>query len=254
LGSINTAVRSKLLDIKPIKSTMATTDPMPEPVLLKDTSFSEKWATHAIKQRIFKFQQKVAAIPTSVPTETEAAGDLSDELLPCAETLRPAEGEKQEEQVKSFKVAIVGAGVTGLFTALLFDYLADKFKLEVEYEILESNVEQRVGGRLYTYQFEDKTDGKYPLGKHSYFDVGAMRFPKVKTMEKTFALFDVLGMKEIRTSPTVSAEPGNLIPYKFEGKNVPLLYNSVRVIPDQDIVGKRGVTAKDFHITNLPTE
>jgi hypothetical protein len=43
--------------------------------------------------------------------------------------------------------------------------------------------EQRFGGRLFTYKFSEKDD-RYPIGTHDYYDVGAMRFPDVKTMRQ----------------------------------------------------------------------
>jgi hypothetical protein len=49
------------------------------------------------------------------------------------------------------KVGILGAGVGGLYTALILD------SLNIEYEILEAS--DRTGGRIFTYQFPGR--GKY---------------------------------------------------------------------------------------------
>ena len=85
--------------------------------------------------------------------------------------------------VDGFDVGIIGAGAAGLFTAMLFDYLNAKYKdLNVRYELLEAEPE-RFGGRLYTYNFPKRKDQPDP-GPHDYYDVGAMRFPKVKTMKQ----------------------------------------------------------------------
>ncbi|KAG9309109.1 hypothetical protein JVU11DRAFT_11003 [Chiua virens] len=63
------------------------------------------------------------------------------------------------------KVGILGAGVGGLYTALMLDSIG------VKYEILESS--NRTGGRLSTY--------KFPQGeKYDYYEKGAMRFPLPK--------------------------------------------------------------------------
>lgn len=44
----------------------------------------------------------------------------------------------------------------------------------LSYEILEAD--NRVGGRVYTHRFSSAI--------HDYYDIGAMRFPKVPIMEK----------------------------------------------------------------------
>ncbi|RBR15926.1 uncharacterized protein FIESC28_07128 [Fusarium coffeatum] len=99
-------------------------------------------------------------------------------------------------------VGIVGAGVAGLFTALLFDWLNDhpdlKGKgLKINYDVLEAAGAQRLGGRLYTHHFSDE--------EHDYYDVGAMRFPNNSIMKRTFQLFEYIGI-------TQTSKPG-LIPY-----------------------------------------
>ncbi|KAG1869407.1 hypothetical protein DFJ58DRAFT_63493 [Suillus subalutaceus] len=62
-------------------------------------------------------------------------------------------------------VGILGAGVGGLYTALILD------SLNIKYEILEAS--DHTGGRLLTYNFPNG-------GKYDYYDVGAMRFPLPK--------------------------------------------------------------------------
>jgi len=100
--------------------------------------------------------------------------------LPIANT-RATSGTTAD--VTAFQVGIIGAGVAGLFTAMLFDYLNVKYPgLNVDYTIFEAE-EKRLGGRLYTYKFPKKSD-QPDIGPHDYYDVGAMRFPDVKTMER----------------------------------------------------------------------
>ncbi|KAM0558066.1 hypothetical protein ACHAPJ_005233 [Fusarium lateritium] len=99
-------------------------------------------------------------------------------------------------------VGIVGAGVAGLFAALLFDWLNDHpnlkdKKLKIKYDILEAAGAERLGGRLYTHHFSDE--------EHDYYDVGAMRFPNNSIMKRTFQLFQYIGL-------TQESKPG-LIPY-----------------------------------------
>lgn len=83
-------------------------------------------------------------------------------------------------QPGNFRVGIVGAGVSGLFTALLFDWLNEhpklKGKLRIDYDITEAADEARLGGRLYTHRFSKE--------EHDYYDVGAMRFPENPVMNR----------------------------------------------------------------------
>jgi hypothetical protein len=69
------------------------------------------------------------------------------------------------------KIGIIGAGAAGLYLAMMCDFLG------IEYEILESS--KRVGGRVYTHKFPNSN----PLITHNYYDVGAMRFPVLQTMQ-----------------------------------------------------------------------
>ena len=62
---------------------------------------------------------------------------------------------------------------------MLFDSLNEQFETNVEYEIIECNTEDRLGGRLYTHYFSKDTDES-----HDYCDVGAMRFPDIPVMEQ----------------------------------------------------------------------
>ncbi|QRV77268.1 Flavin containing amine oxidoreductase [Ceratobasidium sp. AG-Ba] len=62
---------------------------------------------------------------------------------------------------KVTRVAVIGAGVSGLQVAL---------KLGREHHVDVYEAADRVGGRLFTYKFDDDNEW-------DYFDVGAMRFP-----------------------------------------------------------------------------
>ncbi|KAG8740117.1 hypothetical protein FRC10_004746 [Ceratobasidium sp. 414] len=68
-------------------------------------------------------------------------------------------------------------GAGGLYTALILEDLG------IPYRIIEA--QDRVGGRLFTYKFQNKTGEPY-----NYFDVGAMRFPKISSMARVFKLFE----------------------------------------------------------------
>ncbi|KAH6970187.1 hypothetical protein DER45DRAFT_640271 [Fusarium avenaceum] len=122
-------------------------------------------------------------------------------------------------------VGIVGAGVAGLFTAMVFDWLNEhpdlKGELEIKYDILEAGKEERLGGRLYTHQFSEGD----PAKTHDYYDVGAMRFPNNDIMKRTFQLFHFIGLEK---------GPGGLIPYYLEDEQdvCPSYFNDVRHIGD----------------------
>ncbi|KAJ7466775.1 amine oxidase [Mycena galericulata] len=100
------------------------------------------------------------------------------------------------------RVGILGAGIAGLYAALLIDYLGPESGLT--YDILEANP-GRTGGRLYTHRFSDSPN--------DYFDAGAMRYPKIPWMKPTFALFKFLNLDD----------PKSLIPYHLgdlRGNNI----------------------------------
>lgn len=65
-------------------------------------------------------------------------------------------------------------GMKGLYIAMILDELNIP---NLSYDILEGS--KRIGGRVYTHYFCPLKDKP-----HDYYDVGAMRFPKVKIMEK----------------------------------------------------------------------
>jgi monoamine oxidase len=105
---------------------------------------------------------------------------------------------KAEPDYAPRKVCIVGAGVAGLYIAMILDSL----KLpNLTYEILEAN--ERIGGRIYTHYFSERD--------HDYYDIGAMRFPKIPIMDRTFDLFE-------RTKVP-------LIKYYLDGVKCPKLFN-----------------------------
>jgi hypothetical protein len=101
-------------------------------------------------------------------------------------------------------VAIIGAGVAGLRTAMLLQARG------IPYKIFEAS--DRPGGRAFTYHFGSSPGN--PKGNYGYYDVGAMRFPDNKTMKRTFDLFDELDLSSklikcvlsIDVTTTVSAE------------------------------------------------
>ncbi|KIK33682.1 hypothetical protein CY34DRAFT_18222, partial [Suillus luteus UH-Slu-Lm8-n1] len=75
-------------------------------------------------------------------------------------------------------VGILGAGASGLYTALTLQDLGIPYRSIIE-------AQGKVGGRLFTFKFQDETGSPY-----NYFNIGAMRFPKISSMQRLFNLFD----------------------------------------------------------------
>ncbi|KAJ4466003.1 L-amino acid oxidase [Lentinula aciculospora] len=79
-------------------------------------------------------------------------------------------------ELKDLPIAIIGAGAAGLYTAMILDSLG------IKYEILEGS--GRHGGRILTHTFTNELrDTPY-----QYFECGAMRFPDIFLMRRTFNL------------------------------------------------------------------
>ena len=100
------------------------------------------------------------------------------------------------------RVAIIGAGVAGLRTAMLLQ------RVNIPYKIFEAN--DGPGGRLFTYRFpSDPTTS--PPGKHDYYEVGGMRFPNNAANKPTFDLFSELDFR-FRSEENPD---GELIPFVY---------------------------------------
>lgn len=141
-----------------------------------------------------------------------------------------------------FHVGIIGAGMAGLYTAMILK------SLDISYEILEAS--DRIGGRVYTHRFSNAPG--------DYYDVGAMRFPDTPTMDRTFRLFRQLGIeKKLTDYKTFDAKAperdhihppedrrkqsqkhGDLITYHLVGNNTPAYFNDnlVNVRPHPPLV------------------
>ena len=100
------------------------------------------------------------------------------------------------------RVAIIGAGLAGLRTAMLLQ------KLNIPYKIFEAS--DRPGGRIFTYYFRSDPDTS-PEGNHDYYDVGAMRFPNNNANKPMFDLFEELGFR-FRNE---ECPDGEMIEFKF---------------------------------------
>ncbi|KAK3370575.1 hypothetical protein B0H63DRAFT_528291 [Podospora didyma] len=106
------------------------------------------------------------------------------------------------------RICIVGAGVSGLFTAMILKYIGID-----DFDILEAS--DRVGGRVYTYEFPDD-----PNCPHNYYDIGAMRIPEIETMQSTLALIQLLGLEEQK------------VKYIYDNEDAPTLWWYKHQTPD----------------------
>ena len=77
----------------------------------------------------------------------------------------------------AMKVGIIGAGMSGLYAGLLLK------KHGIPFHIFEARKE-RVGGRVYTYRFDQQ--------QNQYFEAGAMRLPCIPSQTPVFDLIDYL--------------------------------------------------------------
>ncbi|KAF9882702.1 hypothetical protein FE257_005510 [Aspergillus nanangensis] len=127
----------------------------------------------------------------------ELQGSISVDPRPCSDPPLPANS----------KVCIVGAGISGLYIALLLQSLNIP---NLSIDILEAD--NRVGGRVYTHRFSDQP--------HDYYDVGAMRFPRLPFMDRVFDLFRRMGV--------------SLEPYYMDGLNCRQLRNGQLLIGRAD--------------------
>ena len=93
----------------------------------------------------------------------------------------PATAGPETQQLPKLKVGIVGAGMAGLYAALMLQttWVAGAATQDVTFELLESD-SHRVGGRGFTYWFNGEQGMEAEPGTNDYldyFDVGAMRLP-----------------------------------------------------------------------------
>ncbi|KAF8861208.1 hypothetical protein BDZ45DRAFT_587255 [Acephala macrosclerotiorum] len=225
-----------------------------------DISIRDQWARqHAIRGVQVEWNKLVRH---HAPDGDQDRLLLDGDELPSAPTPPPPSSpimRDPRDRPKIVRLGIVGAGAAGLFAAMVLDYLnfelfkraalqgkgtgvmpstgdhsssrsgssKEQPELIFKYDILESASPERLGGRLFTYNFGGDRDS------HDYYDVGAMRFPDNPVMRRTFDLFTRLGMKkdDLKTNP--DAEDGSIIPYYMKNADTkssssePWRYNDI---------------------------
>ncbi|KAL9572060.1 hypothetical protein ACKAV7_003777 [Fusarium commune] len=93
------------------------------------------------------------------------------------------------------RVAIVGAGATGLYLAMMLKYLKVN-----NVDIYEAS--DRIGWRCYTYEFPKDKDCP-----HNYYDIGAMRIPNIPAMKSTLNLIEALKLPKNKYVLNAGHEP-----------------------------------------------
>ncbi|KAJ8475240.1 hypothetical protein ONZ45_g15681 [Pleurotus djamor] len=136
---------------------------------------------------------------TILQTKLNATLSANEQIhLPRDGATLPPSLVSADAQRPEMTVGILGAGVGGLYAALILESLG------IKYEILEAS--KRVGGRLYTHHFSKE--------KYDYYDVGAMRFPDTIVMTRLFHLFKY--------------GPLNTLPFDLQGKLRPYLFKDAK--------------------------
>lgn len=135
---------------------------------MASTAEKDSDAYHEYEQAVIKDFLAEMILKYSMP-------ERSDDITRDLPKLRPISG-----------IAIVGAGVAGLSAAMKLNSSG----LDCPIDVYESS--DRIGGRLYTHHFKG---AQAAGGDYDYYDVGAMRFPRIPSMKPTFDLFDRLNIK-----------------------------------------------------------
>ncbi|TDZ99586.1 putative bifunctional amine oxidase [Colletotrichum sidae] len=124
----------------------------------------------------------------------------------------------------ALKVGIIGGGAAGLYAAILLDSLG------IDYDIHEAS--GRIGGRIYTYRFDEEAWEKSTPNDpayYDYYDVGAMRFPPMPYMDR------IIGNKSWSLIPYINSrvsERDQVVKkhYIFKTDNTFLHYNGITAL------------------------
>jgi len=142
--------------------------------------------------------------------------DLCDKYINLLRKQLKTEKFKGEDPHKQQSVGIIGAGISGLYSALLLQhYLPD-----VKVKIYEAN--GRVGGRIFTYKFSEEP--------YQFSEAGAMRIPCLPCQGHVFQLIDYLSK-----FPSVSLK----------------LVDFIKTSPSGNRILVNGTKMKDGRVMNL---
>ena len=79
--------------------------------------------------------------------------------IPDHELSKMRGGIRNPPPTPTLPVCIIGAGMAGLYTAMIFE------SLRISYQIVDADTEERVGGRVFTYHFPNGGDYDYYVRK-----------------------------------------------------------------------------------------
>eukprot|EP00250_Pteridium_aquilinum_P020207 c24744_g1_i1 orf=171-2174(-) len=126
------------------------------------------------------------------------------------------------EEITRQKIGIIGAGMAGLYAALVLDSLGF-----TNYEILEANP-NRAGGRVFTRYFNDGPTSALN-SKWNYIDFGAMRFPGIEIMDRVIGTTQTWSLTNYLNSVTKEDHLKiKLLDYHLSVENNIQYYNSTR--------------------------
>ena len=150
-------------------------------------SYRAQWARRLVRTTItdelLNAQFKAGSIygrDSIADSQSSSHAIYSDLINPPSSPAASSTESKKER--RPLKVCIVGAGITGLYIALLLDSLNDP---DLSYDILEAS--SQAGGRVRTHLFSEQT--------HDYCDTGAMRFPDIPLMRRYTILISSLACR-----------------------------------------------------------
>lgn len=136
-------------------------------------SFTARYARQLIRENIARelsaFRESSDRRGTVPSVDSPGLGsDCFNELLLSTDSDHPLEKTLDKSVPLDVKFCIIGAGVAGLYIAMILK------ELGIPFDLLEAS--DRVGGRMYTHRFSEALN--------DYYDVGAMRWPNLPIMKK----------------------------------------------------------------------
>jgi NAD(P)-binding Rossmann-like domain len=161
-------------------ASLVVNPPVVNPPVVKKppvVSLKQKWARRLVRQKLYHeliaLHEKGLRDRKPDPEGFPLFG-IGDRAPTSPFDLPPAPPLPDTRKSEPLNVGIIGAGVAGLYIAMILDSLEIP---DLTYEILEAS--PRAGGRILTHHFESGTPSP-----HDYYDVGAMRFPKIPSQQR----------------------------------------------------------------------